>query len=127
MSYLAVKHLHVTAVAVSLAFFALRGAWMLAGSRLLQARPVRIAPHVIDTVLLASAVALAVMAGQYPFVHGWVTAKVLGLAAYVVLGSIALKRGRSLGVRAAALAGALASAAYIVAVALTKSPAPWSA
>lgn len=127
MSYLAVKHLHVTAVAISLAFFALRGAWMLADSRLLRARLVRVAPHVVDTVLLASAVWLAIAAGQYPFVHGWVTAKVLGLVAYVALGTIALRRGRSRAVRALALAGALATAGYIVAVALTKSPAPWSA
>ena len=126
MSYVAVKHVHVTAVVISLAFFALRGAWMLADSRLLQARVVRVAPHVVDTVLLASAVWLAVAVGQYPFVHGWITAKVLGLVAYVVLGTIALRRGRSRAVRAAALIGALATAAYIVGVALTKNAAPWS-
>lgn len=127
MSYLAVKHLHVTAVVVSLAFFALRGAWMLVGSRLLQARLVRVAPHVVDTVLLASAIWLAAAAGQYPFVDGWITAKVVGLVAYVVLGTIALRRGRSRAVRAVALVGALGTAAYIVSVALTKNPLPWTA
>lgn len=127
MSYLAVKHLHVTAVVVSLAFFALRGAWMLVGSRLLQTRLVRVAPHVVDTVLLASAIWLAAAAGQYPFVDGWITAKVVGLVAYVVLGTIALRRGRSRAVRAVALVGALGTAAYIVSVALTKNPLPWTA
>ncbi len=95
---------------------------MLAGSPLLQARFVRIAPHVVDTVLLASAGWLAWFLGQYPFVHGWLTAKVLGLVAYIVLGSIALKRGRTKAVRAAAFAAALAAVLYVVSVALTRDP-----
>ena len=123
IEYLLLKQIHVTAVVLSVSFFMLRGIWMLADSPRLQARFVRIAPHVIDTVLLASAVGLALVVRQYPFVDGWLTAKVLGLVAYVVLGSIALKRGRSRGVRAAAFAGALACVAYIVGVAVTHSPA----
>jgi uncharacterized membrane protein SirB2 len=111
-------------VALSLAGFAARGLLMLAGSPLLQARFVRIAPHVVDTVLLASAVWLAWSLGQYPFVHGWLTAKVLGLAAYIVLGTIALKRGRTRFIRATAFAGALAAAGYVVWVALTRNPLP---
>lgn len=122
ISYLALKHVHVTAVALSVAFFALRGAWMISDSALLRARFVRIAPHVIDTVLLVSAVALAITVRQYPMVHGWLTAKVLGLVAYVVLGSIALKRGRSRGVRIAAFVAALATVAWVIGVAITKSP-----
>jgi uncharacterized membrane protein SirB2 len=121
-AYLIAKTLHVGAVVLSLTGFAARGALMLAGSRLLQARFVRVAPHVVDTVLLASALWLAWLIGQYPFVQGWLTAKVLGLAAYIVLGSIALRRGRTRGVRVAAFVGALAAAGYIVCVALTRDP-----
>lgn len=119
-AYLIAKSLHVGAVVLSLTGFAARGALMLSGSRLLEARFVRVAPHVVDTVLLASALWLAWLIGQYPFVQGWLTAKVLGLAAYIVLGSIALKRGRSRRVRVAAFAAALAAAGYIVCVALTR-------
>ena len=119
-AYLIAKSLHVGAVVLSLGGFAARGALMLAGSRLLEARFLRVAPHVVDTVLLASALWLAWLIGQYPFVQGWLTAKVLGLLAYIVLGSIALKRGRSRRVRVAAFAGALAAAGYIVCVALTR-------
>ena len=122
IEYLLLKQIHVTAVVLSVSFFALRGIWMLADSPRLQARFVRIAPHIIDTVLLASAVGLALVVRQYPFVDGWLTAKVLGLIAYVVLGSIALRRGRSRGVRAAAFVGALACVAYIIGVAVTHSP-----
>jgi uncharacterized membrane protein SirB2 len=122
MLYAALKALHVGCVIASISGFALRGALMLLDSPLLQARFARIAPHVVDTLLLASALWLAALIGQYPFVQGWLTAKVLGLIAYIVLGSVALKRARSKPVRAAAFALALLAAAYIVSVALTRDP-----
>lgn len=123
--YLLAKYVHAGSVALSIAGFIARGALMVAGSPLLQARFVRVAPHVVDTVLLASAAWLAWELQQYPFVHGWLTAKVLGLLAYIVLGSIALRRGRTLAVRAAAFTGAIFAAGYVVAVALTKNPLPF--
>ena len=119
--YLLVKYVHVGSVLLSLAGFAARGALMLAGSPLLQARFVRVAPHVVDTVLLASALWLSWMLRQYPFVHGWLTAKVIGLLIYIALASIALRRRQPL-----ALAGAILAAGYVVAVALTKNPVPFS-
>jgi len=66
---------------------------------MLARRWVRVLPHVVDTALLASAIALAVALGQYPLVNGWLTAKLAGLLAYIVLGSIALKRGRTRKIR----------------------------
>jgi uncharacterized membrane protein SirB2 len=121
-SHALVKHLHVGCAALSLGGFAARGGLMLAGSPLLEARFVRVAPHVVDTLLLASAAWLAWFTGQYPFVHGWLTAKVLALLAYILLGTVALKRGRTKPIRAAAFAAALLAAAYIVSVALTRDP-----
>lgn len=121
--YVALKHLHVTCVVLSILGFALRGVWMLVGSALLEHRLTRVLPHVVDSLLLLSAIAMAVMIGQYPFVAGWLTAKVLGLLAYIVLGAVALRRGRTLALRAAALAAALTVYAWIVSVALLKSPA----
>jgi uncharacterized membrane protein SirB2 len=73
-------------------------------------------------VLLASAIALATMLRQYPFASGWLTAKVTGLVVYVVLGTIALKRGRTLRVRVAAWIAAQLVFLYIVSVAITKDP-----
>ena len=125
-AYLAVRVLHIGCAALSIAGFALRGAWMLADSPLLQNRFVRVAPHVVDTVLLASAAWLAWTLGQIPFVHAWITAKLLALVLYVVLGMFALRRGRTKSVRTIAFGGALAAAAYIVAVALTRDATPWS-
>jgi uncharacterized membrane protein SirB2 len=123
--YLLVKQIHVACVALSLAGFVLRGGLMISGSPLLHSRFVRIAPHVVDTLLLASAVWLAFMLQQYPFVEGWLTAKVIGLLAYIALGTMALKRGRSLRVRLGYFVLALCAAGYIVAVAFTRDPRLW--
>ena len=124
-TYILLKYLHVSSVALSGAGFVLRGAWMMRASPMLAQRWVRITPHVLDTVLLASAIALALLIGQYPLVDGWLTAKVLGLLAYIVLGAIALRRGRTRAVRIAAFWSALLVFAYIVAVAMTRSVLPY--
>ena len=116
------KALHVASVILSLGGFAARGALMLAASPVLNTRFVRVAPHVVDTVLLASALWLAWLIRQYPFVQGWLTAKVIGLVVYIVLGALALRRGRTRRIRIAAFLGAAATALYIVSVALTHDP-----
>lgn len=125
--YLALKHFHITCVVLSGAGFALRGAWALAGSPLARARLTRVLPHVVDSCLLLSAIGLAWMAGQYPFVHGWLTAKIVGLLAYIGLGMVALKPGRAMALRAGAFVAALATFSWIVSVALSKNPAGWLA
>ncbi len=127
MDYLTLKALHVGCVATSYALFLLRGLWMVFRPEWLQRRWVRVLPHVVDTVLLGSAVAMALMIRQYPFVAGWLTAKLLALLIYIVLGSIALKRGRTRRQRIAAWFAAQAVFFYIVAVALTRNPLPWAA
>ena len=125
MSYLAIKHLHVTCVILSGLGFGLRGGWMLMDSPRLQHRLARTLPHVVDSLLLGSALTLAVLSGQYPFVEGWLTAKLGGLLAYIVCGSLALKRGRTKAIRAVFLFLALLAYGYIVSVALTRQPWPW--
>lgn len=122
MDYLSLKHLHMGFAGLSGALFLLRGAWMLAGSPMLQARWVRTVPHVIDTLLLSSAVALAIWSSQYPLSHGWLTAKVLALLAYILLGTVALKRGRTKAIRAGAFVGAVLAFVYIAGVANSKDP-----
>jgi uncharacterized membrane protein SirB2 len=123
--YFLLKYAHVTCVVLSYLGFLLRGVWMIRASPLLQQRWVSIVPHVVDTLLLASAVALAALLRQYPFVQPWLTAKVIALVAYIVLGVFALRRGRTRRVRIAAWIAAQAVFFYIVAVAVTRSPLPW--
>jgi uncharacterized membrane protein SirB2 len=122
MDYLALKHIHVACVALSYAGFFARGVWMIRDSAMLQRRWVKVLPHVNDTLLLATAIALAVMLRQYPFVHGWLTAKTLALVAYIALGSVALRPGRPKPARVAAWIAAQAVFLYIVAVALARTP-----
>ena len=122
MDYAALKLVHQSAVALSIAGFFARGAAMFAGASWVRTRSARTLPHVVDTVLIVSAIALAWMLRSAPFADGWLTAKVAGLAVYIALGTIALTRGRTPGIRAVAFVGALATFAYIVSVAVTKSP-----
>ncbi len=121
--YPALKSLHVACVAASFALFAVRGAWMLRSPDRLRVPWVRVVPHVVDTLLLASAVTLAFLLRLDPVAHGWLAAKIAGLVVYIALGTVALKRGRTRGTRARAFAAALAVYAYVVAVAITRSPA----
>mgnify|MGYP003592118986 FL=1 len=116
------KYVHVSCVILSVCGFVLRGVWMLADSPLLRQRWVRVFPHVVDTALLASAIALAIISSQYPLAQSWLTAKVIGLIAYIVCGAIALKRGKTKTVRAVFFVVALLIFAYIVLVALNRSP-----
>jgi uncharacterized membrane protein SirB2 len=125
--YEALKWVHVGCVIASGAGFVARGALMLAGSPLLEARIVRVAPHVIDTVLLASAVTMAVLAQLSLLAHPWLAAKIVALLVYIVLGSLALRRARTRALRIGALAGAVLAFGYIVGVALTRDPLSWLA
>jgi uncharacterized membrane protein SirB2 len=122
--YATLKSIHVLTVIASYALFFVRGAWMIAESPLLAQRWVRIVPHVNDTVLLASAIAMSVMIRQYPLVTGWLTAKVAGLVLYIALGMVAFRLGRTKRVRIAAWIAAQCVFLYIVAVALTREPWP---
>ncbi len=122
MSYLALKYLHVACVVLSGLGFTLRGWWMLNDSPRLKARLVRVAPHVIDSLLLGSALVMAWQSSQYPFAQSWLTAKFFGLLAYILCGTMALKRARTKGRRVVFLVLALLAYAYIVGVALTRNP-----
>jgi uncharacterized membrane protein SirB2 len=119
------KTIHVTCALLSISGFIARGVLMIGDSPLLRTRFVRSVPHVIDTVFLLSAIALAWRLQQYPFVHHWLTAKLLALVTYIVLGSIGLRYGRTKPVRIAAWLAAIGVFVYIVAVARTRSPTLW--
>ncbi len=121
MSYLLLKHAHMGLAAASGALFLVRGLWMLAGSPMLDKRWVHSVPHVIDSLLLTSAVALAWWAGLSPAAHPWLGAKIGALVAYILLGSVALRYGKTRSIRGAALVGALACFGYIVTTAVTKN------
>jgi len=124
MSYETLKHLHALTVAATLALFLLRGYWMLRESPRLQARWVRIVPHINDSLLLAAAIAMLIIAQVNPLDQPWLMAKIIGLIAYIGLGTLALRPGRAKAVRIKALIAALGVFGYIAAVAVTKQVVP---
>ncbi len=122
MDYATVKLVHQTAVTLSISGFFVRGAASLAGAAWVRGRTARTLPHVVDSVLLLSALVMAGMLRLTPDRAPWLLAKIIGLVVYVVLGVVALRPGRPPAVRATAWLAALAVAAWIVSVAITKSP-----
>lgn len=125
MSFLVLKSIHVFCAASSYTLFFLRGIWSLNDSPIMRQRWVKFVPHIIDTSLLASAIALAFTIGQYPFADAWLTAKVAGLLLYIWLGLIALKYGKRKTARLFAWLAAQAVFFYIVLVARSHNPMPF--
>ena len=116
------KDIHVSCVIVTFILFFIRGIWVIIDSDLLQRKWAKWVPPVIDTMLLASAIVLAVTIQQYPFVHGWLTAKVLAMFLYIGLGMLALTYGKTKTIRISAWVAAQLCFVYIAAVAITKNP-----
>jgi uncharacterized membrane protein SirB2 len=117
-----VKTIHVICALLSISGFIGRGLLMVKGSPLLTARWVKVPPHIIDTALLTSAIFLASQWGWSALQLPWLLAKIMALLMYIILGSLALRPGRSQSVRISAWLAAIATFAYIVSVALTKNP-----
>ncbi len=121
--YIAFKHLHMTFAVLSIAGFILRGTLLAVGSNWSQSKIFKITPHIIDTVLLLSAIALMITLSIYPFYNAsWLSAKVVGLIGYIGFGTVALKAGRPTSIRIGAFFAALCCVGYIFAVAFTKNP-----
>ena len=122
-----VKQIHIALAAVSFTGFAVRVYWSVLSDSKLENRLVRIAPHVIDSLLLASGIGLVVVSAIPLGGGSWLWPKLGGLVVYIVSGSIALKRRFGLRQRITAACVALLSFAYIVGVALNKSALSWLA
>ena len=120
--YPTIKLVHIGCVTLSLSGFVLRWLLTLRGAPRPARRWVRVLPHLVDSLLLASAITMAVIAGVAPLRDAWLTAKLLGLLAYIALGMIALRHGRTRTQRAVAGVAAVGVFGYIVTVALTRSP-----
>ena len=119
--YLTLKHIHVAFVALSLLTFLVRGVWLFIHSAMLGERWVKLLPHVVNTILLASGIALAMYLSMSPGNQPWLMVKIVGLIAYVGLGVAAF---RASGPTAHKLlsTSALVAFAFIVSVAVRKTP-----
>jgi len=122
LDYATVKLVHQSAVALSVTGFFVRGVASFAGAGWVRGRAAKSLPHVVDTVLLLSALTLAWMLRLTPGDAPWLLAKIVGLVIYVGFGVVALRPGGSVAVRATAWVAALATVGWIVSVAITKNP-----
>ena len=125
MSYLSLKYLHIGIVILSVSGFILRGIWRLYCPKLLERRWVRIAPHVVDTLLFGSGIALAVMLQLNPAGAPWFAVKLIAIVIYILAGMVALRRGRSKAIRSVALGIALLAVAWAAGGALSHQVVPW--
>ena len=121
MDYAAWKLLHQGTVALSIGGFVARGLGSFGGAAWLRTRWARTLPHVIDTLLLLSALTLAWQLRLNPLATPWLAAKIAGLLLYIGLGMLALRPGRPLALRIAVWLAALACFGWIVSVALSKT------
>lgn len=119
--YIALKHLHLTFVALALLIFFVRGVLLFIHSPLLNKKLLKIAPHIINTIMLVSGILLAVSLGMKPGEHSWLMAKLIGLVVFIILGVSAFKV-RNVLLQKILWVDALVVFAYIVSVAITKSP-----
>lgn len=119
--YLALKHIHLTFVALSLLAFFARGIWLFMNSGMLSKKWVKILPHIISTILLASGIVLAVELNMSPGSQPWIMAKIIGLVVYIGLGVAAFKVPNPTA-RKLLWISALIVFAYIVSVAISKNP-----
>lgn len=95
---------------------------MLVDSSLLQAKPVRIIPHVVDSLLLLSALVMLFLSDWSVLTDSWLQVKLLALLIYIVLGMLALRFVKRKVFRLASWLLALLVFAYMVMVALYKTP-----
>ena len=126
MDYLLLKTIHQSAVALSIVGFTARGLGSLAGAGWVRHRTAKTLPHVVDTVLLASALTLAWTASLNPLTTPWLLAKLIALLLYIGLGTVALRATLPFAWRCVAWLMALATFGYIVSVAISKSPLGFS-
>lgn len=117
-----IKIIHFTLAFLSVAGFVIRAGWSYSATDLLQEKWVKIAPHVIDTLLLTLGLLLAFNLPGGPL-QGWLIAKLVALLAYIGFGVLTLRGHGAL--KHVGVAGALLSVGYIFAVAFTRQVVPF--
>ena len=123
--YPQIKQFHIFVALLSGSLFALRGGFALAGARWPQSLPVKWLSYAIDTALLTAAMMLLTMLPWAMFGNGWLAIKLVLLVVYVVLGSLALKRGRSARMRGGCYVAAVLVYLVMIGIARAHHPLGW--
>lgn len=118
-----VKYFHVTAILLSISGFVARVILKLKDSPYQTRFWFKKLPHIVDTILLASALTMVYLLNVNPLTTYWIAEKIIGLLIYILLGMVALQWGKTLTVRKSAAVMAVLVFGYIVYVAHYKTPA----
>lgn len=116
-----IKLIHMSTAFISISFFIVRGFWVFNNSLMMNKKWVKILPHINDTILLITAIMLALSLQQYPFTHDWLTAKFIALISYIIFGMFALKRAKEMKNKVVFFVLALLTFAYIIGTALNRT------
>jgi uncharacterized membrane protein SirB2 len=84
--------------------------------------PIRYLSYTIDIVLLAAALLLLAILPPAVYGNGWLALKLTLLVVYIVLGTLALKRGRTATIRRGCFFAAVAVYIYMFFIARTHDP-----
>ena len=120
--YPEIKLVHVTAVIASGTLFLLRGTTVNLGGNWGMNRPARYLSYAIDIVLLSAGLLLLVILPSAVYSNGWLVLKLILLVVYIVLGSLALKRGRTVSIRRGCFVAAIAVFLFVYVIARTHDP-----
>jgi len=123
--YPILKSLHTILAVLTISGFLLRGYWMITESTLFRNRVTRVAPHLVDTLFLATAVWMVVEVQLAPLSQPWLQAKLVGVLAYIGLGMLTFRFSKTVEIRMIAFVGAITSFAYVVGAAVSKNPWSW--
>lgn len=118
--YESLRWLHLGLVTLSVSGFVLRWIASMRDANRVRTRWLRIAPHVLDTLLLGSGVMLALQWDTSAW-QGWLGTKMLALLAYIGFGAAALNPSRSRQGSVITFLSAMAAAGWIVSAAILKS------
>ena len=91
LAFILAKHIHVWCVVLSYALFITRILWKSSNSSRLKNPFVKIAPHAIDSLLLATGVTMAIILDLELFSVNWFSLKMVLLISYIGVGTIAMK------------------------------------
>lgn len=125
MEHATLKLIHLSCITLSFVGFAIRAALVFMHSPLMHKKWMRIWPHIIDTGLLASGIWMMINIQQYPFVDSWLTAKIIALLLYIFAGVVVLRAANTISIRFIAFGVSVASATYLISVALQRTPWPF--
>jgi uncharacterized membrane protein SirB2 len=120
--YPEIKLVHVTAAIASGSLFLLRGTAVNWGGSWGMIAPIRYLSYTIDIVLLTAALLLLAILPTVVYSNGWLWLKLTLLVAYVGLGTLALKRGRTEGIRRGCFVAAIVVYTCIYFIARTHDP-----